>query len=509
MEAAKSLEELRSESKTLDYYTKFLFITPAEETKTAQKKILRYFFNFIDIEGEDLKEKFNKFCANGLQNSLWAEDKIYDYLIELVRLSKLPKTDPKRIAAGTIKNRKMVLRKLLKVAKIPFDWELVNPTLPKVTKNSSKDRAYTLDEIHTMCKYPDLRIVPVVYVSASAGLRLGAWNYLKVKHVKPITDKKSGKITCAQIEVYEDEDEGEEYTYRTLITKEAYDKLQEWIEFRKKSGEKVTGESWLMRDLWDTKAGFTHGVVSEPYQLKASGVKSLIDSALRRTGLRVNLPVGKKRHEVMLTHGFKKWRETALVKTGMPEINLNTLMGHGNPGMIDYYNRPDLVEEFLKAENYLIIDEANRDLDELKKEVKQEVTAVMKNDYEQQIKDLRKEWLFTKFSEVIEDMIEENPQRVITPEQQLQYFIENKPPRITELDIELIKEMIRDNEITTYYEETEKEIEFTDEVQSRYNYYKVFPDEDSHTEEFDQSTGNLIVKYDDDSKQSFNITSIT
>ena len=45
--------------------------------------------------------------------------------------------------------------------------------------------------------------------------------------------------------------------------------------------------------------------------------------------------------------------------------------------------------------------------------------------------------------------------------------------------------MIGDKEITTYYEEPIKTIEFTDEVQSRYNYYKVFPDEDSHTEEFD------------------------
>ena len=128
----------------------------------------------------------------------------------------------------------MVLRKLLKVAKISFEWELVNPTLPKITKNQGKDRAYTLEEIHTICKYTDLRIKSIVYTAASAGLRLGSWNYLKVKHVNTILDKETGKIKCAQIEVYEDENEGEDYTYRTLITKEAYDTLQEWLEFRKK-----------------------------------------------------------------------------------------------------------------------------------------------------------------------------------------------------------------------------------------------------------------------------------
>ena len=37
-------------------------------------------------------------------------------------------------------------------------------------------------------------------------------------------------------------------------------------------------------------------------------------------------------------------------------------------------------------------------------------------------------------------------------------------------------------------------------VQSRYNYYKVFPDEYSHTEEFDEA-GNLIIEYDDKTKE--------
>jgi len=165
-----------------------------------------------------------------------------------------------------------------------------------------------------------------------------------------------------------------------------------------------------MRDLWDTKEGFTHGKVREPKQLKASGIKSLIDSALRRTGLTVNLPEGKKRHEVMLTHGFKKWRETALIKTGMPVSNVNTLMGHGNPGMIDYYNRPDLVEEFLKTEKYFIIDQANRDIDELKEVVKQEVTKDIERKQEKIYKELRKDFLNEKFKSIINIMLQEKRQ---------------------------------------------------------------------------------------------------
>ena len=120
-------------------------------------------------------------------------------------------------------------------------------------------------------------------------------------------------------------------------------------------------------------------------------------------------------------------------------------------------------------------------------------------DLEERLKKQEKKTLLLEFEKVIDIMIEENPQRVITSEQQLQYFLENRPPRIKESDIELIKEMIKDKEITTYYEETEKEIEFDDEVKDRYNYYNVFPD-DTRTEEFDQSTGDLIVEFEDKPK---------
>jgi hypothetical protein len=46
---------------------------------------------------------------------------------------------------------------------------------------------------------------------------------------------------------------GELDQYYTFITPEAYDALKDWMEFRSSYDEQVTGTSWLMRDIWQTK----------------------------------------------------------------------------------------------------------------------------------------------------------------------------------------------------------------------------------------------------------------
>jgi hypothetical protein len=56
------------------------------------------------------------------------------------------------------------------------------------------DRAPTLAEIQKILEYPDIRIKAIVSTMVSSGIRLGAWNYLKWKHVSPI--KKEGKIVA-------------------------------------------------------------------------------------------------------------------------------------------------------------------------------------------------------------------------------------------------------------------------------------------------------------------------
>ena len=97
------------------------------------------------------------------------------------------------------------------------------------------DRAPTLEEIRKIVEYPDRRVKPIFYTKVSSGIRLGAWDYLKGGHITKLDG-------AAKMHVYA----GEEEEYFTFITSEAYNALEEWMEFRKKSGENVTNDSWLM-----------------------------------------------------------------------------------------------------------------------------------------------------------------------------------------------------------------------------------------------------------------------
>jgi hypothetical protein len=227
----------------------------------------------------------------------------------------------------------------------------------------------------------------------SSGIRLGAWDHLKWKHIIPI--ERDGNVVTALIEVYADTDT----QYPTLITKESFDALKGWMDFRKASGEKITGESWLMRHYWDTKEGFTHGVITKPVKLSKDGIKGLIDSALRRQGLRKNLTDGKKRHEFKLNHSFRKWRETQLIMAGLKQQDINILMGHANSGMVDHYYRPwmngdqkidnYLVNEFLKASDYLSIQQEYRIQSKMESlEEKQNEITLMKDKHEREMKQM-------------------------------------------------------------------------------------------------------------------------
>ena len=110
---------------------------------------------------------------------------------------------------------------------------------------------------------------------ASSGIRVGAWDFLKWKHIIPI--ERNGVSVAAKLIVYAGEDD----EYFTFITPEALHELEKWKEYRIHSGEEsLDKESWVMRNIWNTKKGYTRGLVSAPVKLQSEGVKRLVEDAL-------------------------------------------------------------------------------------------------------------------------------------------------------------------------------------------------------------------------------------
>jgi hypothetical protein len=147
---------------------------------------------------------------------------------------------------------------------------------------------------------------------SSSGIRVGAWDYLKWGHIFPIN--RNSCLVAAKMTIYA----GEPDEYFTFINPEAYLALESWMEFRRKSGESVNSESWVMRNLWNSlrpeENSISRKTVNTPEKLNSIGIKRLIGRALWTQGLRSKLTNGKKRHEFQTDHGFRKWFKNNLNK---------------------------------------------------------------------------------------------------------------------------------------------------------------------------------------------------
>ena len=127
---------------------------------------------------------------------------------------------------------------------ISIPWRKMTRRLPKILRYAD-DRAPTIEEIQQLCGYPDLRIKGIVYNGIFRD-KAYAWDYLRWKDIQPIEHQ--GKVVAAKIIVYAGNDE----EYFSFITKEVYE-LRKSIQYSQDSVEEIYENSWIMRQLWDTK----------------------------------------------------------------------------------------------------------------------------------------------------------------------------------------------------------------------------------------------------------------
>lgn len=329
-------------------FFRFIYALKAPETKRQYPKRLEVFLDYLKFPGSTIEEKANHFYDFILQDPKTFQNALLNYIMfQSGRASK------GEISQSTIPNYYKPIKLFCDMNDVIINWRLVTRGIPK-GRHASEDRVPTRDEIKKLLEYPDRRIKPIVLTMISSGIRLGAWDYLKWKHVIPFTsEQKSSEIIAAKIIVYA----GENEQYYSFITQEAYQSLKDWMNYRESYGEKITGESWLMRNLWKTtnmRYGSKTGLAQNPIRLRSSGVKSLVCKALFQQNVRPILKKGNKRHEFKGLHGFRKYFKTNC-EPYMKPANVELLLGH-DLGISKSYYKPlekDVLNDYMKTNTVL------------------------------------------------------------------------------------------------------------------------------------------------------------
>ena len=297
-----------------------LYLYAMKSPMTRQKYIGRLgkFFDFLELEGVTPEEKSKSFIMKSKEkDTQWIFSSVLKFMqFQLERIHK------REITGSTVNNYLKSIKLFCEMADISIPWKKISRGLPR-GKNYADDRIPTDDEIQKLLDYPDRRIKAIVYTMTSSGIRLGAWDYLKWGHIRPI--ERDGEIVAAKVIVYAGEDD----EYFTFISNEALSSLTDWMKYRENSGELISEESWLMRDLWDTGAvQGGPGLVTRPNKLASAGIKRLIERAIWAQGLRKKLEKGKKRHPYQAVHSLRKWFKTRAENGGMKPINVEILLCH-------------------------------------------------------------------------------------------------------------------------------------------------------------------------------------
>jgi site-specific recombinase XerC len=326
-------------------WTLYLYAMKSPVTRDKYQKRLGKFFDFLRVEGSTIEDKSRVFVEMATRESNWTFNNILSFIqFQNSRVIK------KEISGATVRNYVKSIKLFCDMADLPVAWKKITRGLPKGRKYAD-DRIPTIEEIRKVIDYPDRRIKAIVYTMASSGIRIGAWDYLHWSHIRPI--EKDGEIVAAKIIVYAEEDE----EYFTFISTEAFRALKDWMDYRESSGEFINDNSWVMRDLWDTRVAQGRGLVTNPKKLTSLGIKRLMERAIWAQGLRKKLEPGKKRHPYQANHSLRKWFKTRCEIAGMKPINVEKLMNHST-GISDSYYRAtesELLEDYLKAVDLLTI----------------------------------------------------------------------------------------------------------------------------------------------------------
>jgi integrase len=345
----------------------------------------------------------NDLLNYGNNNPKLIQSNIIDYLIEL--------KEKRGLAFKSRCLYSTALHHFYDMNDIYLNWKKINSFIGGDEQiKTVKDRPYTYEEIKRLLEKCAERERVVILLMASTGMREGAIHTLKIENLTKIE-----KYNIYQITVYENTADA----YITFCTPECAKAIDDYLEYRKRYGEKITKNAPLIREQFDKNDSFA---CATPRPISPQLIRYIIYKAIYDAGLRVKqIPLeGTKnrthRHQVMQSHGLRKFFDTTATKAGLNPLYTEILMAH-KIGLTGIYFRPtptDLLEGNDKMLGYVSVIDALTINNEhrLRRQVeslteKRNEIQIMKEKHEQEMKAMREE-MNQQFSQIM-SMIQQNP----------------------------------------------------------------------------------------------------
>ncbi len=371
-------------------------------TFTLRKIVNEYFEDILVTKG--FEERVNELVIKAKEDPRWVMKILISLVKTLREQTELPEIDPHHIKPKTITNYTGTFKKLFDMNEIPLVWSKIYSMYPEMTFDDST-RGYTRKEIQKMLRFADASESVAILIASSSGIRAGAFDFLwgDVKPVyqyenqlvwedEKVTESvsKEGKIVCGIILIYK----GSTASQFAFITPEAWNAIQEY----KESWVRETG-----REPKDEHPFFKRkGIVIKP--LSEEGLCSRIRRVVKEAGIRDIMNKGKKRHNIPLMNGFRRYFN----KTNKESLSKDSVLGQlikkemmmGHNGLIhldrNYFkiHVNELIEEYLNAIPNLTIS------DEIRKQTiieKQQTTISKLKMKDAKIEDLEKQLEQVKF----------------------------------------------------------------------------------------------------------------
>ena len=270
---------------------------------------------------------------------------VIKYVLELKRKSKNSAGKPIKgeISVNSIKTYIAGIKSFLEFHEINLPWKRIAKFYPEEVRNDY--RSYTRPEISKLLSMADLRDRCIILLMASSGIRVGAIPLLTLKSLKKLGEG-LGLLT-----VY---GKSKKSRYVTLVTPECMSSIEEYLELRRKRGEKLTETSYLIRD----KYAIYSKRINSPTGLTEMAINVQIRQLVRKAGLEFD--------ELQPDHAARKFFNTALVNSDVNVKFKQLVTGHDMELDKFYYDqdseesRKKIVLEYMKAVDVLTINDEFR-----------------------------------------------------------------------------------------------------------------------------------------------------